>query len=67
MNPEVVIIGGGFEEAGDYFLEEITRAVKEFTFTEMSRGLKITFSALGRGATSLGAASLVMEENTLHK
>ncbi len=65
LNPELAIIGGGFEEAGEFFLEEITRTVKKFSLSEMREGLKIVFSKLGREATSLGAALLVYEENSL--
>jgi len=67
INPEAVIIGGGFEEAGDLFLEEIHSVIKKFSFSEMRRNLKITSSKLGREATSLGVSYLVFEENPLHK
>jgi len=67
MNPEVVIIGGGFEDAGDFFLEEINRTVKNFSFSGMSSNLRITFSKLGRIATSLGAGLMVFEEKSLQR
>ena len=66
FNPEVVIIGGGFEEAGDLFLDELNRAVKEFSFSETRKNLKIVLSKLGRAATSLGAALIAVEEKPLH-
>jgi len=61
FNPEAVIIGGGFEEAGELFLEELNRAVKKFSFSEMRKNLKIVLSTLGRAATSLGAALIALE------
>ena len=67
FNPEIVIVGGGFEEAGNLFLDELNRAVKEFSFSEMRGNLKIVLSKLGRSATSLGAALIAVEEKPLHQ
>ena len=66
FNPEVVIIGGGFEDGGDLFLNEINKAVKKFSFSETRKNLKIVLSKLGREATSLGAALIAREESPLH-
>jgi glucokinase len=66
LNPEVVIIGGGLEEAGEFFLEECSSAIKLFSFNEMRRNLKISFSSLGKEATSLGAALIIFKEKSLH-
>ncbi len=66
LNPEIAIIGGGFEEAGEFFLEEVNKTVKKFSFSEMRENLKIIFSKMGRGAASLGAALIVSQENPLH-
>ena len=63
INPEAVIIGGGFEEAGEFFLEEVQRVIKEFSFNENRNNLKISSSKLGREATSLGAALLFLTES----
>ncbi|OQX79390.1 MAG: hypothetical protein B6D56_07110 [Candidatus Omnitrophica bacterium 4484_70.1] len=67
LNPEVVIIGGEFERAGDFFLEEVRRAIKCFSFSEIVRELKILFSNLGREASSLGVGYLVFKENPLQR
>ncbi|MDD4182291.1 MAG: ROK family protein [Candidatus Omnitrophica bacterium] len=56
LNPEAVIIGGGLEEAGEFFLDECIDATKEFSFSEMRKGCRIVFSQLGKSATSMGAA-----------
>ncbi|MCD6583268.1 MAG: ROK family protein [Candidatus Omnitrophica bacterium] len=66
LNPEVVIIGGGFEEAGNFFLEEILKTIRIFSFSALSKNLKINFSSLGRNAASLGVAHLIFEEKSLH-
>ena len=61
LNPEIVIIGGGLEEAGDEFLRKVSSTVKEWAFRESTENLKITYSQLRENAVALGAASLVMQ------
>jgi predicted NBD/HSP70 family sugar kinase len=61
LNPEVVIIGGGLEEAGEDFLNRVRETVKEWSFRETTGELKIVYSQLRENAVSLGAASLVMQ------
>lgn len=56
LNPEVIIIGGGLEEAPDIFLDECIAAIKKFSFSEDIKGLNVIFSQLGKKATALGAA-----------
>lgn len=65
LNPEAVVIGGGLESAGDFFLEETVSSLKKFAFNEMRKNCKIALSSLGNDATSLGAARLVFKENAL--
>jgi len=67
LNPEVVIIGGGIESGGEFFLEECLNSIKKFSFNEMRKNCKIALSTLGNDATSLGAAKLVFKENTLQR
>ncbi|MDD2680158.1 MAG: ROK family protein [Candidatus Omnitrophica bacterium] len=61
LNPQVVVIGGGLEEAGDEFLKRASSTVKEWAFRESAEDLKITYSQLRENAVALGAASLVMQ------
>jgi predicted NBD/HSP70 family sugar kinase len=61
LNPEMVIIGGGLEEAGDMFLNKVTSTVKEWAFREVTEDLKVMYSQLRENAVALGAASLVMQ------
>lgn len=61
LNPEVVIIGGGLEEAGEEFLEKISSTVKDWAFKEVTDELKIVYSQLRENAVALGAASLVTQ------
>lgn len=61
LNPEMVIIGGGLEEAGDMFLNKVTSTVKEWAFREVTEDLKVVYSQLRENAVALGASSLVMQ------
>jgi predicted NBD/HSP70 family sugar kinase len=61
LNPQIVVIGGGLEEAGDEFLRRVSATVKEWAFRESAENLKIAYSQLRENAVALGAASLVMQ------
>jgi N-acetylglucosamine repressor len=62
LNPQAVVIGGGLEEAGDEFLNNVNITVKDWAFREVTEDLKIVYSQLRENAVSLGAASLVIEK-----
>lgn len=62
LNPEVVVVGGGFEEAGEEFLSRVNSTVREWAFREATDDLKIIYSQLRENAVALGAASLVMQK-----
>lgn len=62
FNPEVVVIGGGVETAGELILEPIRRTVKKLAFSDQAKIVNIIMSALGEDAVSLGAASLAIRE-----
>ena len=62
FNPQVVIIGGGLEEAGEGFLNKVSLTVKDWAFREVTEDLKIAYSQLKENAVALGAASLVMQK-----
>ncbi|MDD5108550.1 MAG: ROK family protein [Candidatus Omnitrophica bacterium] len=61
LNPQVVIIGGGFEEAGEEFLSKVRSTVMDWAFREVANDLKIIYSKLRENAVAMGAASLVLE------
>ncbi len=61
LNPQVVIIGGGFEESGEEFLNKVRSTVMDWAFREVTGDLKITYSQLRENAVAMGAASLVLE------
>lgn len=62
FNPEIVIIGGGVEKAGDVFLDSIKEMVKKFSFEEPASMAKIIPSMLEDNAVVLGAAALAARE-----
>ena len=62
LNPEMVVIGGGLEEAGDDFLKQVNATVKDWAFRESTEGLSIVYSQLRENSVALGAASLVMQK-----
>jgi predicted NBD/HSP70 family sugar kinase len=62
LNPQVVVIGGGLEEAGDDFLNKVNQTVRDWAFRQTTDDLKIVYSQLRENAVSLGAASLVIEK-----
>jgi predicted NBD/HSP70 family sugar kinase len=62
LNPQVVVIGGGFEDAGEEFLNTVRSTVVEWSFREATSNLKIVYSQLRENAVAMGAASLVLEK-----
>lgn len=66
LNPQIVIIGGGLEEAGDDFLEKVRETAKNWAFREITQDLKIIYSQLRENSVAQGAASLVMRQIFAH-
>ncbi|MFC1708599.1 ROK family protein [Candidatus Omnitrophota bacterium] len=62
LNPQAVIIGGGLEEAGAPFIDEVRRTVSEWAFEEASSAVKVVSSRLGEDAVALGAANFIVRE-----
>ncbi len=62
LNPQVVVIGGGFEDAGEDFLNAVRSTVANWAFRESTNNLKIVYSQLRENAVAMGAASLVLEK-----
>jgi len=62
LDPQIVVIGGGIEEAGEDFLNRVNVTVKEWAFRETTEDLKIVYSQLRENAVALGAASMVMQK-----
>jgi predicted NBD/HSP70 family sugar kinase len=62
FNPDIVVIGGGIEKAGDVFMDAVKETVKRFAFEEHSSAVKIIPSMLEDNTVVLGAAALAARE-----
>ena len=62
FNPDIVVIGGGVEKAGDIFMDAVKSTVKKFSFEEPADIVKIIPSMLEDNAVVLGAAALAARE-----
>lgn len=62
LNPEVIVIGGGIEEAGVVLLDMVRRTARKWAYEEAANICKIIPSQLGKNAVALGAASMVTQE-----
>jgi glucokinase len=62
FNPDIVVIGGGVEKAGDIFMDAVKAAVKKYSFEEPADIVKIIPSMLEDNAVMLGAAALAARE-----
>ena len=62
FNPELVVIGGGIEKAGELILGVAKKMVGKLAFYKYANHIKIISGILGRDASSIGAASLAVRE-----
>ena len=61
FNPEILIIGGGIEIGGAYFLDALRDTVRQSSVPEATEKLRIIPSQLGENGVPLGAAALVAQ------
>lgn len=62
FSPQVVIIGGGIEKAGDLLFEQIKKTIEKLSLEKAKQATKIMPAMLGERAVSLGAASVALRE-----
>ena len=62
FNPEILVIGGGLEEAGALLMDAVKKTVAGWAFPEMANACKVIPSRLGENAVALGAASLAIRD-----
>ena len=62
LKPEVVIVGGGIEKAGDRFLKVLEKSVERLILGKISENIKLTTAILGENACTKGGALLAIRE-----
>lgn len=62
FNPEVIVVGGGIEQAGAPLFDSIRKTVRRYAFEETASAAKIVPARLGEDSVALGAASVVIQE-----
>jgi len=62
FSPQVVIVGGGIESAGEALFTQIEKTIEKLSLEKAGRTAKILPSSLGDKAVSLGAASVALRE-----
>ncbi len=60
FNPQVIIIGGGVSEAGDWFVEAIAEKTLPLAMTAATANVRIVRARLGNKAGLLGAAAFAL-------
>lgn len=61
LNPERIILGGRFVEAGDSILEPLKQALPQYALPELLQGIEVRLAELGEASTFLGVAAHVRE------
>ncbi len=61
FNPEIIILGGGVSQAGEWFIEEIARAAFSRAMSISRRQVEIRAARLGNKAGMLGAAAFALK------
>jgi len=62
LNPEAIVLGGERMDAADLFLPAFEEEVRNHSFPEAAKDLKIVPAALGEDGFLIGAATLVSSE-----
>ncbi len=58
-DPQMIIIQGIYTNAGDYFLEQLRKKIKEYSLPEVNKKAEIEYSRLGWERGVLGGAAFV--------
>lgn len=61
LNPELIIIGGGVENAGIVLLDAVRQKIRDIAIPEAAEKTRIVPSGLGEDAVPLGASALVIQ------
>lgn len=61
LNPRVIVLGGIYASASPRFLSDLSERLKHHAHAELTQGLQLTCSALGRSGALQGAAMVAYE------
>ncbi len=59
-NPEMIILGGLFTQAGDYFINPLKKTVRKMSFGGLGKRVRIEATGFGWKAGVIGAAALAL-------
>ena len=59
--PEKVVIGGGISDAGQFYIDLISKTAFKYMMPDCGNQTKIVKALLGNDAGSLGAATLILK------
>ena len=62
FNPDVMLLGGGVSEQGDFLLDRVRLALEKLVIPSFFKGLRVSAAKLGNDAAILGAASAVFDK-----
>ncbi|RKY39310.1 MAG: hypothetical protein DRP75_02555 [Candidatus Omnitrophota bacterium] len=62
LDPELVIIGGGIEKAGEFLLSSIKETVRKWSFNHSLKKVKIVPAHLGEEVIAIGASNLALRQ-----
>lgn len=60
FSPQLVVIGGGLSEAGDFYIRKVSEQAFRYAIADCAVNTRIIAACLGNKAGSLGAASLFL-------
>lgn len=61
LNPERIILGGRFVQAGDLLLEPLKQALSTYALRELLQGVEVRLAELGEASAFLGMAAQVRD------
>jgi len=59
LDPDIIVIGGGFSKAGSLILNPLKKEIKSRILSDQSKNVKIVLSKLGEFSGAIGAALLI--------
>ncbi|MBI2842489.1 MAG: ROK family protein [Armatimonadetes bacterium] len=64
LSPELIVVGGGIAQAGDFLLDQARRVITVRAFPPVHRNIPVVRAALGSLSGAYGAACLILKDST---